>query len=201
MSESVLATEFELKAVDTSERTISGYASVTGNVDAVGDVIEPGAFRRTVAEHAATGFKNLPVYIGHQHASLPVGMPITVAEDAIGLFTKNRIHATTAGNDLLAVARERMAAGQPLGMSIGYKANPSSIKWTTKGGQTVRQIGELDLAELSYTAMPANGSARVLSVKATSDAQWGSQYAAVQRFFDDDVRTTLALVQADELFR
>ena len=38
-----------------SGRSFAGYGAAFGNVDAYGDVIAPGAFTKTLSEHAAAG--------------------------------------------------------------------------------------------------------------------------------------------------
>ena len=42
--------EFELEGFDDKEGTFSGYGAVFSNIDSGGDIIEPGAFTKTIAE-------------------------------------------------------------------------------------------------------------------------------------------------------
>src|SRR5437868_344965 len=106
----------QVKSVDVAQRIIEGYASVSGNEDGVADIVDAGAWKSSIADHEKTSFKALDAYIGHKHrfGDLPVGMPVEVREDGQGLYTKTRIHKSTAGDDLLAVASERLEAGKPL---------------------------------------------------------------------------------------
>jgi hypothetical protein len=144
----------EIKAVDTSERLIEGYAAVTGNVDQGSDIIEPGAIR----------MKGDPlVFVGHNLSGLPVGLSVEAREDGHGLFTRTKVHQTNVGDDLLAVAKERLAAGKPLGMSIGYF--PKEWSWENRDGKRVRVLKELDLFEYSYTSIPMNRAAMTTAVK------------------------------------
>ncbi len=39
--------DYEIKGTGT-DRRIKGYASVFGNVDAAGDIVSPGAFKRSI---------------------------------------------------------------------------------------------------------------------------------------------------------
>jgi hypothetical protein len=151
----------EIKAVDAAQRIIEGYASTTGNEDSSGDVIDPGAFADTLADRSPA---DIPVFIGHQHQDLPVGIPLVVREDDRGLFTRTKILQTQAGDDLLAVAKASLQTGRGLGMSIGY--NPVRQTWAAgKNGRQIRHITSLELGEFSYTAIPANQSARIVAVK------------------------------------
>ena len=156
----------ELKAVDARQRVISGYAAATGNVDEGGDVIDPGAFTDTLTGRDPGEI--LVPSVTHDLRSMPVGIPLVVREDARGLFTQTKIHNTQAGNDLLAIAEERLEAGRALGLSIGYKADPSATRYERKDGRTIRHIGRLQLLEYSFTAIPMNRAAVVTAVKSAS---------------------------------
>lgn len=137
--------QLELKAVDSSKRTIQGYAAIFGNVDRTGDLIEKGAFDRTLKESGG----DVLVLLGHDASRLPVGEPIELRADSTGLFANVRVYDTADGNDLLEVARQRMAAGKSLGLSIGYR----TTKEKRVGG--VRHLLDLDLMEFSFLASPA----------------------------------------------
>lgn len=165
--ESVLSTVLEIKAVNESERVVEGYAAVFSNLDKNGDVIEPGAFLRTLAEHQPQDFA---VFIGHQANTLPVGIPLEVRADARGLYTKTRVFRTTAGNDLLAAGKELQVAGQTLGMSIGFLTK--DFIWVNNGnGEGMpgshRRLKDIELIEYSFASpkVIANPQALVTSVK------------------------------------
>lgn len=161
-----LQTTLEVKAVDVEQRIIEGYAATFGNLDLNGDVIQPGAFDNTLAEQPPGG---VAVFIGHQSSALPVGIPLEISQDARGLYTKTRIFKTSAGDDLLATARELQAAGQPLGMSIGFQTRDS--EWASKAGKQFRLLTDVALKEYSYAAnqVIASPPALVVSVKTKGD--------------------------------
>lgn len=162
-----LALALEIKSVDDEKRTIEGYASASRVIDDGDDVVDPGCFKRTLEDPDER--KELDAYVGHKHrfGDLPVGIPLEVKEDNTGIFTKTFIHNSTAGNDLLIVAKERMAAGKPMGMSVGYKVRPGGASFESKNGRTIRHLKDAILREYSFTAMPMNRAATVTSVKAT----------------------------------
>src|SRR6266508_1873201 len=195
----------ELKAVDTEQRLIDGYAAVFGNLDQGGDVIEPGAFTKTLAGRDPA---SIPVFIGHRQDSLPVGEPVVVKEDGNGLFTRTRIYSTPEGDSLLAVAKQRLKSGAGLGMSIGYGIPPGGSIF--EGGK--HRLKEIDLGELSYVARPMNPKATIVAVKASVDnGPWDGSAAmascdtascfesicAGRREGDPDLRSTWALPHHD----
>lgn len=150
----------ELKSVDTSQRLVSGYAAAVGNKDRTGDVIDKGAFDRTILENT-----DVVAFIGHDSSKLQVGEAIEIRADAAGLFTTTSIYNTADGDALLEVAKRRLARGKTLGMSIGYR----TVKQRMEGG--TRHLLDVDLVEYSFLASPdfaANPLATVTGVKATS---------------------------------
>jgi HK97 family phage prohead protease len=155
----------ELKAVSPSARTITAYAS-TWSTDKQMDRIQRGAFSSCLANKKLS---EISVLVGHRSEMLPVGTPLEIKEDNYGLLTKTRIFNSTAGDDLLATARELAAAGGSLGLSIGYR--PTKYEWVTEGGRTIRLLTEIDLREFSYLSSPAaaaNAGAIVTDVKRDS---------------------------------
>ena len=148
---------FEIKAVDSSQRIIEGYASVFGNVDKVGDVVDPAAFADTLRRKAPG---DIAVFIGHQASTLPVGEPLEIRADERGLFTKTLVLDGPVGDQLLSAAKKGL-----LGMSIGYV--PLASRPDTVGGRKVRRLTNVDLHEYSFAAkaMIANPDALVTAVK------------------------------------
>lgn len=167
-------TAFEVKAVDGEQRIVEGYASAFGNVDRVGDVIDSTAFDRTLREKPPG---DVGVFIGHQHADLPIGQALEIRPDAKGLFTRTLVLDGPQGDQLLAAARKGL-----LGMSIGYTARaarPDQVQ-----GKTVRRLTDIDLVEYSFAAKAtiANPQAVITGVKhADEDVDLG----AAQKVFDD----------------
>lgn len=129
-----------------------GYASVYGNKDYTGDVIEAGAFDATLAENA-----NYPLLWQH-NTDEPIGV-ITLMSDQHGLSAK--------GTLALAVGRAKEAyallkIGALKGLSIGYRA----MKDHWDQAEKVRRLLEVKLYEVSLVTFPANPLATVDMVKA-----------------------------------
>lgn len=182
-----LGASFEIKAVDDRQRIIEGAAAVAGNLDRVGDIIAPGALVK--AARKAPG--EVGVFIGHDQTRLPVGIPIEIVATANGLMTRTKIFKTTAGDDLLQTARELLAHGRTLGMSIGYYG---SGKPERVDGKVVRMLTDIDLIEYSFAASQsiANPLALVTGVK-TAEQQAAEDKAAVGSFDWTRAKVTAAL--------
>lgn len=149
---------FDLTNMDWEGRTIEGYAAMFGNIDLGGDVIHPGAFRKTLAERG-----NKVRLLWQHDRGEPLGKPLEIREDERGLFIKAVISDTQRGRDALALLRD----GAIEGLSIGYDAIPggTDISKDAATGQTVRNLRELRLYEFSLVTFPMNEAAAVTALK------------------------------------
>jgi len=143
-----------------------GYGAVFGNVDAYGDVIQKGAFKETLRDWNKS--KKLPPMLS-QHGgwmmsdmdAIPIGVWEAMSEDDTGLYVKGRLINldTEDGKKLYGAMKE----GALDGMSIGYRAKEFALG--TKPDEPRRTLKKIDLFEVSVVTFPANGKARVASVK------------------------------------
>ena len=150
----------ELKFAQGDAMSFSGYGAVFGNVDAYGDVIVPGAFAKSLAAHKADG--TMPAMLlehGMSSAPLPIGVWKSMAEDGHGLKVEGELLPTGDGRDTY-VAMKHGAMG---GLSIGYKTIEFQPRRAPE--EPRRMLKELQLFEVSPVVFPANGKARVESVK------------------------------------
>jgi len=142
---------FKLKIKQIGEKgEFEGYAATFGNKDTVGDVIEPGAFTKTLQENP-----NVPILWQHKPDE-PIGITTEIVQDQHGLYVKGQLNlATTRGRE----AYELLKQGVIKGLSIGYE----TLKETWING--IRHIKEVRLWEYSLVTFPANTSAQVVAVK------------------------------------
>lgn len=142
---------------------IEGYASVFGNVDSYGEIVEPGAFVDSLVKSKREGRRIKMLY---QHdPSQPIGVWDDLAEDAKGLWVKGRLLIEESPK-----AREvhgLLKAGALDGLSIGYRTIASEPK---AGKPGVISLKKLDLLENSIVTFAANERARVETVKSILDA-------------------------------
>lgn len=146
---------FEIKAFDDETREFEAYASTFGNTDLVNDVIEKGAFRKTVSQAKKTG--KYPKLLYQHNSTKLVGVIKSMKEDDAGLLIKGDFIDTTVGRDTYVEVK----SGAIGDMSIGFYAKQYEID-EEKG---LRTIKEIDLFEVSFVTFPANPEANVLAVK------------------------------------
>lgn len=142
----------------TEARSFEGYGAVFGNIDSYDDIIAPGAFAASIAEHKAAG--SFPAMLwNHDAMAMPIGVWTSFEEDEHGLKMSGVFLDTVAGRDAYTIAK----AGAVTGLSIGYIVTASEIE--KRDGKTVRVITEVKLIEVSLVTFPANDLARVDDVK------------------------------------
>lgn len=154
----------DVKLAGGSLRAFQGYGSIFGNIDAHGDAVAPRAFRRSLAEHAAAG--TMPAMLsqhgdwtGSGDGMMPVGRWTVMREDAKGLYVEGVLSDTPRGNEAYTLLKD----GALTGLSIGYQVR--SATRGTKPGEPARTLTDVELIEVSLVTFPANGLARVTSVK------------------------------------
>lgn len=185
----------ELKfASDGAAGEFEGYGAVFGNVDGHGDMIVPGAFAASLAQHKAKG--SMPaMYVQHGPAlggdSLPAGVWHEVSEDDRGLKVKGKISAldTDHGRRI----RGLMQDGAMKGLSIGYRVATGGAVLGKKAGEPRRTLKALTLVEVSIVREPSNPDAQVSGIKADMDAaKAASSLAAAMRLHDKSMGDSYA---------
>ncbi len=121
---------------------ISGYASLFGVRDQQGDIVQKGAFQKSIADKNITDIKML-----WQHDPLkPIGVWHKIYEDEIGLFVEGEILQTI---EMGREAFELLQAGAVTGLSIGYRTLNSG-----KSNGSERILKSVDLWEISLVTFP-----------------------------------------------
>tara|TARA_Y100001972_G_scaffold122976_1_gene169477 strand:- start:381 stop:1142 length:762 start_codon:yes stop_codon:yes gene_type:complete len=154
--------EAELKAYeedDDKEKEkgmFEGYASIFGNKDLGNDVIEKGAFMRSLRRKGAKKIKML-----YQHDTKePIGVFDKVTEDQNGLYVKGRLAmGTQKGKEVY----ELMKMGAIDGLSVGYRVDAKGQSYDDK--RKYRVLKEVELMEISAVTFPMNPRARIQAVK------------------------------------
>lgn len=152
----IKAIAFDDSQVNMEERTFKGYASTFGNIDEVGDIIEAGAFSKSIQERGPNGTKQIKVLWQHD---APLGMPTVMVEDSKGLYVEGKISKTRLGDEALELMRDGVVDR----MSIGFSIPQGKALWDE--AKQVRVIKEVKLFEFSPVTFPANEMAVVTGVK------------------------------------
>ena len=121
------------------------------------DIIEPGAFRASLARRGPSGVRML-----YQHdPAEPIGRWLDIRETARGLFVRGEILPDVQrGREVLSLLR----AGVVDGLSIGFR----TVKGRTDRRTGIRHLSEIDLWEISIVTFPMQPAARVREVRSAT---------------------------------
>ena len=79
---------FEIKSID-EQGIFEGYGNVFGVQDHYRDVVEPGAFTKTLQNWQTKG--RLPALLWQHDSSKPIGVYESMSEDQYGLHVRGRL--------------------------------------------------------------------------------------------------------------
>ena len=165
------AAVLEIKALEETG-TFTGYGSVFGNRDSYGDIVLPGAFKRSLAEHRRN--KTRPRMFWQHNPDMPIGSWIEMAEDDTGLLLTGRLNMDVQkGREAYALLK----AGDVEGMSIGYRV----VEGIDDEKQGAYLLKHLELIEISVVSLPANELATVGSVKSSRIQDYHARLSAGDR--------------------
>ena len=144
-----------------AEGRFTGYGSVFGVVDAINDLIMPGAYADVLKSGAP-----VDVYANHGwlRGELPVGRWSALSEDAKGLAgTADLVmQMSTAANAYWA-----MKSGLVNGLSVAIIPDHKATERRSDGVRVIHRVKALK--EISIVTDPANDQARVMDIKALDD--------------------------------
>ena len=139
---------FELKEID-EEGVFEGYASIFGKPDAFNEVIEKGAFTKTLKEKS-----QVPMCWYHNPLD-PIGLA-DLSIDEKGLKTKGQLNLEVqSAREKYALMKQKVIRG----LSFGF--NTIKDSWEGK----IRRILEVKLFEVSPCTFQAHPKALISSVK------------------------------------
>ena len=143
--------------------TFAGYGSVFGVVDSYSEIVLPGAFADSIAEHKAK--KTAPILLWQHDWHEPIGVWDEISEDDHGLLMSGRFAMDTQrGKE----AHSLLKMGAIRGLSIGYSVPKGGASFDEDTGLT--EISQINLWETSLVTFPANPEAVVTEVRAALDA-------------------------------
>ena len=186
---------FEVKNFDDEVGTVTALVNTMGVIDADQDRIVSGAFDKSLG---SLGSETISVLWGHDSKEV-VGKVVDGYE--IGMAEKSVLYLemlfnleTTRGRDAYADVK----FGSITQWSVGFNASPDDIEVVKEGNQTITNIKQVQLVEVSAVIRGSSPGTGTLSVKAqkekraipvhdtaTTDVSWDGG-AAVSAMPNDD---------------
>lgn len=153
--------QFTAEIGDAGTMEFTGYASIFGNRDHHGHVVERGAFRDTIAERMPA--KLIKVFRDHWDLA---GVPVALEERERGLWVHARLDDTEVGRETYA----QLQSGSLSHMSFGYDIQESRWGEDDDDRKTL-YIERVRLWEVSPVAWPANELTNIEQIKAHREAR------------------------------
>jgi HK97 family phage prohead protease len=171
----------EHKSDDSGNMFISGYGAIFGNEDSYGDIIQPGAFAKTIAERVrADGTSRIAFCYQHDIWN-PIGKIEEIKEDEKGLWISVMLSASE--KDIQTKVREGILRE----MSIGYRTMGSREEIVD--GRHINYLTEIKLIEVSLVTVAANPLALVEGMKGEE----------VQRTIENEFNRISAIVRNEKI--
>lgn len=182
----------KLDDADHSKGIIRGFASTFGNIDLGDDVVDPGAFKKTLQETKGV----VPILADHDPLK-QIGWNIRAEETEKGLYVEGKLNMDDEkARSKYNLVKQALELGAKMGLSIGYsviKAVPD------KERPSVRRLKELKLYEYSIVTFPMNTQAMVTAAKSwNTEAEKQENIDAVLNFALERGFTKAALISALE---
>lgn len=156
---SVAVSDTTVKDIDEKQGRITGYFSVFGNIDSDGDMIMPGAFKKSLDEGGIKRFKHLYQHDTWKPLSGTKTGKLIVKEDKTGLFFDSTISQTSWGRDTIKLYVDGVVDEQ----SVGFQTVRDNAK------EKYRELIELKGWEGSTVTWGANELSQTTSVKSFDD--------------------------------
>jgi HK97 family phage prohead protease len=155
---------FEIKDMDRSRREVAVYLAKFGNVDSDNDVIQKGAFKKSIQERGPESPSNRKIaFLRHHDWEKQIGVFSKIQEDDNGLFAVGRLGTSTMGEDAWRDYQDGIIKEH----SVGFQRVSDKTKWVKDtsnpmGGFTLLQ--EVKLWEGSAVTFGANELTNVVDI-------------------------------------
>ena len=163
-----------------------GYFGITGNIDDGIDIIEPGAFKKTIAERRL----RIKAFYMHDWEKLLGPAAEVLEEDSRGLYVKGRL--TLASFWAREMVWPLLKDGALNEGSIGFETISGKVDYEPSG---VRRIRELKLYEYSFVPLGMNPLTSVNAIKALR--QYGGDTDAMLNYIVAELKAGARHSRAD----
>lgn len=147
--------EANVKDVDSKKGEVSGYFSAFGMADSDGDIMMPGAFKRSIQDWGPEAKGRVKHLLNHD-PSQPLGKIIELKEDSYGLYYRSQVGTHRLGQDFIKMVESGLIGEH----SIGFRT------LREQKSDSANEIHEVMLFEgSSLTAWGANEYTPILGIK------------------------------------
>jgi HK97 family phage prohead protease len=186
--------EANVKDVDSKKGEVSGYFSAFGMVDSDGDIMMPGAFKRSIQDWGPEAKGRVKHLLNHD-PSQPLGKIVELKEDSYGLYYRSQVGSHRLGQDFIKMVESGLIGEH----SIGFRT------LREQKSDSANEIHEVMLFEgSSLTAWGANEYTPILGIKSLEQsAKIQEQIKSFEKFIRNsdvtDETIELCLIKVRQL--
>lgn len=149
------SSDLKLKDVDAKTGVVSGYFSAFGMVDSDGDIMMPGAFKRSINDWGPDGKGRIKHLLNH-NPSQPLGKITVLKEDSYGLYYESKTGTHQLGKDFIKMVESGLIGEH----SIGFRTLQEQ---KSEFGNELRDVMLFEGSSL--TAWGANENTPMIGIK------------------------------------
>jgi HK97 family phage prohead protease len=180
------AARLEFKDIDRKSLVVTGYFSAFNNLDSDGDIMMPGAFKRSIQDWGPEGKQRIK-HLQNHNPNLPLGKLKVLQEDDYGLYYESKLVETTFGMDYIKMAEGGLITEHSIGFNILNEQK-------SEAGNLIKDVKLYEGSSL--TAWGANENTPFLGFKGERDIDELKQEI---RIFEKFIRNTDASDNAIDL--
>jgi hypothetical protein len=185
--------DLEVKDVDAKSGTVTGYFSAFGMVDSDGDIMMPGAFKRSIQDWGPDGKGRVKHLLNH-NPSQPLGKINILKEDSYGLYYESKVGSHQLGKDFIKMVESGLIGEH----SIGFRT------LNEQKGTNGNELVDVMLFEgSSLTAWGANEHTPLLGLKGMKIEKVQEQIKSFEKFIREsdvtDETIDLCLIKVKQL--
>lgn len=169
----------EVKDVDFTSRTVTGWWSSYGNKDYDDDIIDQGAASKTIRERGPQGTNEI-FFLNQHNWSQPHTKPSVLQDQPKGIYFEATM--PIVNGEMTSYSKDALilyASGVVIQHSIGFQVLKSDITGSWADGDRIRHIKEIKLFEGSNVTLGANPNTPFTGFKSLTQAQCNDQITAI----------------------
>lgn len=180
--------DLNFKDIDSKKGIVTGYFAAFNSKDSHGDVIEKGAFSKTVAERGPNGKQLIKWLLDHE-SNKAIGKLIDLKEDDYGLYYEGKVGRHSLGKDFMLMVEDGIINQHSFGYSV--------IKETFDKSMNVNRLKELRMYEgSSIQFLGSNPNTPITGIKSIEDAL--SMCARLEKFIHKSDASDQTLINLEK---
>lgn len=175
---------------DTQKGVVSGYFALFGNKDLDGDIIEPGAFTKTIQERGPNGKKLIKYLLDHDRTKA-VARIDELYEDEKGLRYTAKIGSHSLGQDFAKMVESGIINQHSFGFSV---PKDKSYFDQSRKANIIKEVMMFEGSAIQF--LGANPETTFIDLKSMEDAM--NLFQKLEKFVKTSDATDETLIQLEE---